>query len=71
MVTQDIKENKELKEFIRQAKRELKYTVAHKRYIILGYNLINLDSMAKDGIITENQRRIAHNELKLYCDLCC
>ena len=54
---------------IQQAKQELKHTVPHRRGIILGYQLVNLDSLMKDGIITNDERRQAHNELQLYYSL--
>jgi hypothetical protein len=60
--------NIQLTEFMRQAKRELRYTTSHRRGIMLGYDKINLDSLVKEGVISEAERRQACWELDLYYD---
>jgi len=55
---------KELQDEIREALKELKNTVAHKRRIILGYRLTNIDSLAKEKVISEAERKAAHRILE-------
>jgi hypothetical protein len=58
--------NLELMQFMREAKQELKYTVPHRRGIILGYHKTNLDALLHEGIICESERQTASFELDEY-----
>ncbi len=51
---------------MREAQRELKYTVPHRRGIILGYHKVNLDSLRAEGLITELERRGACCDLDIF-----
>ncbi|MBA7637056.1 hypothetical protein ES703_44688 [subsurface metagenome] len=59
--------NPELHKFIKESKRELERTVEHKRGIIKGYQLVNLDSLQKEGQITESERKAGSRAIeKIY-----
>jgi len=58
--------NTKLSQFIKEAKRELKYTCGHRQGIILGYHKINLDALLKEGAICESERKDACFELDIF-----
>jgi len=49
--------NPHLYHFLMRYKKELKRSTPHRRGLIKGYYLVNLDSIYRDGLITENERR--------------
>jgi len=60
--------NVALEEFMRGARRELKYTVPHRRGIILGYQKVNLDTLMQEGAICDGERHEACFHLDIYYD---
>ncbi len=58
--------NLELELFMHESKRELKYTVPHRRGIILGYHKVNLSSLLNEGLICEGEREMACFQLDIY-----
>lgn len=54
---------------IKEALREISHTVPHRRGIILGYRMLNLDSMKEEGLITEGERKASHRILQRGYDI--
>jgi len=65
--------NIQLETFLKASRRELKYTVPHRRGIILGYIKVNLDSLLRDNIICLGEYKDSCLQLDIYYDKiqCC
>lgn len=61
--------NPDLYRFIQDSKKELTNTVSHRRGIIKGYILVNLDSLKKEGRITETERKAGAKAIERIYDL--
>ena len=62
-------DNPELYKFLQESKKELSNTVFHRRGIIKGYILVNLDSLKNEGAITEAERKAGNHAIELIYDL--
>ena len=62
-------ENPKLSDFIKDASKELEGTARSRWGIIQGYQKVNLDSLVKEGVITETERKAGSRMLDSVYDV--